>query len=148
MIGNYGVAPTRSESARVHARAVLMRRASGADWPRWLGAQGIVALDEIDTRALVLHLRSGGAMRAAAVAGAASAEAVLAGVRSQASMEGRALVAGVSTPERYDVGRGGVPIAVLDYGCKDSIVARLRTCGAQATVWPHDTDADTILAAR
>jgi carbamoyl-phosphate synthase small subunit len=148
MIGNYGVAPTRSESARVHARAVLMRRASGADWSRWLGAQGIVALDEIDTRALVLHLRSGGAMRAAAVAGAASVEAILADVRSQASMEGRALVAGVSTPERYDVGRGGVPIAVLDYGCKHSIVARLRTCGAQATVWPHDTDAGTILAAR
>ena len=69
MVGNYGVAPTRSESARVHARAVLMRRASGADWPRWLGAQGIVALDGIDTRALVLHLRAGGAMRAAAVAG-------------------------------------------------------------------------------
>jgi len=148
MIGNYGVAPTRSESARVHARAVLMRRASGADWTRWLAGQGIVALDEIDTRSLVLHLRSGGAMRAAAVAGAASVAAVLADVRAQASMEGRALVASVSTLERYNVGRGGIPIAVLDYGCKHSIVARLRDCGAQATVWPHDTDADTILAAR
>jgi carbamoyl-phosphate synthase small subunit len=148
MIGNYGVSPTRSESARVHARAVLMRRASGADWTRWLGAQGIVALDEIDTRALVLHLRSRGAMRAAAVAGKASVDAVLADVRGQAGMEGRALVAGVSTDKPYDVGRSGVPIAVLDYGCKHSILARLTASGARATVWPHDTDADTILAAR
>jgi carbamoyl-phosphate synthase small subunit len=148
MIGNYGVAPTRSESARVHTSACLMRRAGGADWARWLGAQGVVALDEIDTRSLVLHLRSRGAMRAAAVAGAASVDAVLADVREQASMEGRALVAGVSTPKRYDVGRGGVPIGVLDYGCKHSIVARLKACGAQVTVWPHDTHADTIVETR
>jgi carbamoyl-phosphate synthase small subunit len=148
MVGNYGVAPTRSESARVHARAVLMRRAGGTDWPRWLGAQGIVALEDVDTRSLVLHLRSRGAMRAAAVAGAASVETVLADVRAETGMEGRALVAGVSTPERYDVGRGGTPIAVLDYGCKHSILNRLGTCGARATVWPHDTDAATILATR
>jgi carbamoyl-phosphate synthase small subunit len=148
MIGNYGVAPTRSESARVHTSACLMRRAGGADWARWLGAQGVVALDEIDTRSLVLHLRSRGAMRAAAVAGAASVDAVLADVREQASMEGRALVAGVSTPKRYDVGRSGVPIGVLDYGCKHSIVARLKACGAQVTVWPHDTHADTIVETR
>jgi carbamoyl-phosphate synthase small subunit len=39
MIGNYGVSPARSESARAHARGVVMRRASGDDWPRWLAAQ-------------------------------------------------------------------------------------------------------------
>jgi carbamoyl-phosphate synthase small subunit len=148
MVGNYGVSPARSESARVHARAVLMRRSGGADWTRWVGAQGIVALEEIDTRSLVLHLRSRGAMRAAAVAGPASADAVLADVRTQTSMEGRALVAGVSTAKPYDVGRGGVPIAVLDYGCKHSILKRLGACGVRATVWPHDTDADTILTSR
>jgi carbamoyl-phosphate synthase small subunit len=148
MVGNYGVSPARSESPRVHARAVLMRKAGGSEWTRWLGAQGIVALEEIDTRSLVLHLRSGGAMRAAAVAGSASVEAVLTDVRAQVSMEGRALVAGVSTAKPYNVGRGGVPIAVLDYGCKHSILKRLETCGVQATVWPHNTDADTILKSR
>jgi carbamoyl-phosphate synthase small subunit len=148
MIGNYGVSPTRSESARVHARAVLMRRTTGAEWARWLAAQGVVALEEIDTRSLVLRLRERGAMRAAAVAGAASVEAVLADVRAQADMEGRALVAGVSTPEAYRIGKKGIPIAVLDYGCKHSILNRLSACGVQATVWPHDTDADTILGSR
>jgi carbamoyl-phosphate synthase small subunit len=148
MVGNYGVSPQRSESPRTHARAVLMRRATGEDWPRWLHAQGVVALEEIDTRALVVRLREHGAMRAAAVAGAAAAEEVLAAVRAQASMAGRALVADVSTREPHQVGRGGTPVAVLDYGCKRSILARLSTCGVRATVLPHDTDADTILAGR
>jgi carbamoyl-phosphate synthase small subunit len=148
MVGNYGVSPQRSESARPHARAVLMRRATGEDWPRWLHAQGIVALEEIDTRALVVRLREQGAMRAAAVAGAASAEEVLAAVRAQASMAGRALVAGVSTREPYRVGHGATRVAVLDYGCKRSILTRLNTCGVQATVFPHSADAETILAGR
>jgi carbamoyl-phosphate synthase small subunit len=148
MVGNYGVSTTRSESARVHARGVLMRRATGDDWPRWLAAQGVVALEDIDTRSLVLHLRERGAMRAAVVAGAASADALLAEVRDQACMEGRALVAGVSTREPYTVGKKGVPVAVLDYGCKRSIVNRLAVAGARVTVWPHDTDAPTILASK
>jgi carbamoyl-phosphate synthase small subunit len=148
MVGNYGVSPRRSESPHVHARAVLMRRATGEDWPRWLAAQGVVALEEIDTRSLVLRLRERGAMRAAAVAGPASVDEVLARVRDQASMAGRALVVGVSAAEPYTVGRGGIPVAVLDYGCKRSILTRLSTAGARATVFPHDTDADTILAER
>jgi carbamoyl-phosphate synthase small subunit len=145
MIGNYGVSPSRSESPRAHARAVLMRRVGGEDWPRWLAAQGIVTLDEIDTRSLVLRLREGGAMRAAAVAGPASVEEVLGDVRRQASMAGRALVAGVSTREPYRVGRG-LPVAVIDYGCKRSILTRLNASGVQATAWPHDVDAGTLLS--
>ena len=136
------------ESTRTHARAVLMRRATGEDWPRWLHGQGIVALEEIDTRALVVRLREHGAMKAAAVAGAASVDEVLAAIRAQAGMEGRALVAGVSTSGCYEVGAGSTPVAVLDYGCKDSIIRRLKTAGVRVTVWPHDTDAATILAAR
>ncbi|MGH3041488.1 MAG: glutamine-hydrolyzing carbamoyl-phosphate synthase small subunit [Gaiellaceae bacterium] len=148
MIGNYGVSPQRSESACPHARAVLMRQATGADWTRWLQGRGIVALDEIDTRALVVRLRERGAMRAAAVAGAGSVEQVLADVRAQAPMAGRALVAGVSTREPYRVGRGEVRVALLDYGCKRSILERLSICGVEATVFPHATDAGTILAGR
>ncbi len=148
MIGNYGVSPQRSESARPHARAVLMRQASGSDWARWLQGNGIVALEDVDTRALVVRLREQGAMRAAAVAGAASVEQVLADVRAQPPMAGRALVAGVSTPEPYRVGSGRTPVAVLDYGCKRSIVDRLAAAGARVTVWPHETDADAILASR
>jgi carbamoyl-phosphate synthase small subunit len=68
MVGNYGVAEERSESERPHAKAALMRSLGGHEWAAWLSEHGLVGLDEIDTRALVLRLREGGAMRAAAVA--------------------------------------------------------------------------------
>jgi carbamoyl-phosphate synthase small subunit len=69
-------------------------------------------------------------------------------VRAQAGMEGRALVAGVSTATPYTTGRGSVSIGVLDYGCKRSIVERALSAGATATVYPYGTEAETILAAR
>jgi carbamoyl-phosphate synthase small subunit len=146
MIGNYGVALSRNESRKIAARGVLMRQAGGDDWTWWLGDQGLVALEEIDTRSLVLRLRERGSMRAAVVADEADVAETLEDVRAQPEMAGRALVADVSTPAPYAYGQGDVHVAVIDYGCKRSIVSRLRASGARATVWPHDTDAGTILA--
>ena len=90
MVGNYGVAAARAESPGAHAKAVLMREARGPEWTDWLAERGIVALTGIDTRSLVLHLREGGAMRAAAVAGALDEEAALEAVRERPPMEGAA----------------------------------------------------------
>jgi carbamoyl-phosphate synthase small subunit len=148
MVGNYGVAPARSESDRPHARAVVMRQVGGADWTRWLAARGIAALDEVDTRSLVLHLRERGAMRAAVVAGEASLDAVLQRIRAEPPMEGRDLVGGVSTGEPYSLGRGLPRIGILDYGLKRSIVQRLLAAGAAVRVYPHSTPAEEILAER
>jgi carbamoyl-phosphate synthase small subunit len=148
MVGNYGVADERSESSRAHARAVLMRQVGGAEWPRWLSERCLVALDEIDTRSVVLHLRERGAMRAAVVSGEASETEVLNAVRAEAEMTGRALVASVSTHKIHRLGRSGVHIAVVDFGLKQSILNRLVGSGARATVFPHDVDADTVLDAR
>jgi carbamoyl-phosphate synthase small subunit len=148
MIGNYGVLPSRSESSLAHARAVLMRRVGGVEWTRWLAAQKVVALEEIDTRSLVLRLRDQGALRAAAVAGEASVEDVLERIRSAPSMTGRALVDGVSTRETYRLGRGEPHVAILDFGVKHSILRRLTGAGARVTVFPHDVDAPTVLAAK
>ena len=64
MVGNYGVADERGESDRPHAKAALMRQLGGPQWARWLVDHGLVGLEEIDTRALVLRLRDAGAMRA------------------------------------------------------------------------------------
>ena len=89
MVGNYGVAPERSESGRVHARGVVMREARGPAWTDWLHAQGVVALSGIDTRSLVLHLRGAGAMRCAIVAGEAS-EVEAVARRAGAAVDGRA----------------------------------------------------------
>jgi carbamoyl-phosphate synthase small subunit len=146
MIGNYGVAHGRGESAGVHARAVVMREARGPAWTDWLHERGVVALTGIDTRSLVLKLRSAGAMRAVAVSGASSVDQAVAVARSQPGMTGRALVAQVSTDRPFvysDAGRAR--IAVVDYGCKRSILRRLAGAGAAVTVYPHDVDAQELL---
>jgi carbamoyl-phosphate synthase small subunit len=148
MVGNYGVATHRSESSRAHARAVLMRRTGGDEWTRWLAREGVVALEEIDTRSLVLHLRERGAMRAAAVSGEASEDELLERNRGTEPMAGRALVAGVSTDGPYRLGRSGPHVAVIDFGLKQSILRRLVGSPTRVTVFPHDVDAATVLAAR
>jgi carbamoyl-phosphate synthase small subunit len=138
MVGNYGVEAARAESARPHARGVLMREARGPAWTSWLHEHGIVGLSGIDTRALTLHLRSSGAMRAIAVAGDASPEEAVRAVREQPAMAGRALAAEVSAAEPYVFSeRGHANVAVVDYGCKRSILKRLAAAGAAVTVFPH-----------
>jgi carbamoyl-phosphate synthase small subunit len=145
MIGNYGVAGDRCESNRAHARAVVMREARGPAWTDWLHEHGLVALSGIDTRSFVVHLREAGAMRGIAVAGDASVEEALAAVAAQPEMEGRALVAGVSTRKPYVFSDAGVSrVAVVDYGCKESILRRLAWAGAAVTVYPHDADPDEL----
>src|SRR5207302_3373773 len=70
-VGNYGVSGEAMESDRVHARAAIMRAAvdredaPGAErgWLAWLADCGIAAITEVDTRALVRHIRDHGAMR-------------------------------------------------------------------------------------
>jgi carbamoyl-phosphate synthase small subunit len=147
MVGNYGVAESRSESRRVHAKAIVMREARGPAWTDWLHAHGIVALTSVDTRSLVLHLREAGAMRAAVVSGEHDVDEVLAAVRLQPGMAGAALVAGVSTPEPYTyAAEGAVRVAVVDFGCKRSILQRLERAGAAVDVFPHDVDADAVAA--
>ena len=145
MVGNYGVADGRAESKQPHARAALMREARGPAWTDWLHERGVVALSGIDTRSLVLKLREGGAMRGCVVSGDASVDEVVAAVREQPAMAGRALASVVSTREPYaysEIGRARV--AVVDYGCKRSILRRLAGAGAAVTVFPHDVDAATL----
>jgi carbamoyl-phosphate synthase small subunit len=147
MVGNYGVADERGESAAPHAKAALMRSLGGQAWADWLGEHGLVGLEGIDSRSLVLRLRDSGAMRAAAVSDETElpvAEA-LEQVRAQPSMEGQALVAQVSTPQRHVYAETGSPhVAVVDYGAKRSIMRRLASAGAAVTVLPHTAGADEL----
>jgi carbamoyl-phosphate synthase small subunit len=145
MVGNYGVAESRSQSARPHATGVLMREARGPHWTDWLHERGLVALSGIDTRSLVLHLRDRGSMQAAVVSGEADVAEVLRAVREQPPMAGAALVADVSPPERYTFSDAGdVRVAVVDYGVKRAILRLLAEGGAQVDVYPHTVDADTL----
>ena len=71
-IGNYGVSERAMESDRIHARAAIMRaggrprrRADGRARAgcSWLTEHGVPAITDLDTRALVRHIRDEGAMR-------------------------------------------------------------------------------------
>jgi carbamoyl-phosphate synthase small subunit len=147
MVGNYGVAAHRSESARPHAHAIVMREARGPEWTDWLHERCIPALTGVDTRTLVLHLRERGAMRGAVVTGGGDVDEALDAVRAQPSMTGAALVTRVSTPAPYvHTETGAVRVAVVDYGAKRSILRRLAGAGAAVTVFPHDVDADALAA--
>jgi carbamoyl-phosphate synthase small subunit len=145
MVGNYGVAEGRSESSRPHARAVLMREARGPGWTDWLHERGVVALSGIDTRSLVLTLREAGSLRGVVVAGEGSVEQAVEVARAHIPMAGRSLAPAVSTERPYvysDTGRARV--AVVDYGCKRSILRRLAGAGAAVTVFPHDVSGDEL----
>jgi carbamoyl-phosphate synthase small subunit len=145
MVGNYGVDAARSESVGVQAKAVLMREARGPEWTGWLAEQGIVGLTGIDTRTLVLRLREGGTMRAAAVAAPSARDDVLAQVRAQPSMTGASLVARVSIETPYVYSHdGSIRVAVVDYGCKRSILRRLARAGVQVHVHPCTVTADEL----
>ena len=147
MVGNYGVAEERGESRAPQAKAALMRSLGGREWADYLRDHGLVGLDGIDTRSLVLRLRESGAMRAAAVADESelSVADALEQVRAQPPMEGQALVEQVSTTEPYAFTSEGSPhVAVVDYGAKRSIMRRLAQAGAAVTVVPHSTSADEL----
>ena len=144
MVGNYGVAEHRSESAAPHVRGVVMREARGPEWTSWLAARGIPGLTGVDTRSLTLHLRERGALRAALVADGGDVDGAVALARGQPSMVGQSLAGWVSTREPYRFSDGGVRVAVVDYGTKRSILRRLAARGAAVTVFPHDVDAGTL----
>jgi carbamoyl-phosphate synthase small subunit len=141
LIGNYGVDSGRLESDGVYAEAIVMRRARPA-WKQWLASQGVVALEDVDTRTLVRKIRDGGVLRCAL--GEAPVEELHARALAEPPIDGRPLGRAVGTAQPYRLGTGP-RITVLDLGTKRSIPARLAACGLEVMVVPGDWDADSIL---
>lgn len=142
LVGNYGVDPGRRESSRAQVRGVVMRRARPA-WAAWLAADGVPALDDVDTRALVRRIRTEGAMRCAL--GAAAPEELHVLALAELPLAGQALAVEAGTTTAYRAG-SGPRVVVVDLGCKRSIVRRLVESGLEAVVVPGTTAADEILA--
>jgi carbamoyl-phosphate synthase small subunit len=152
LVGNYGVDEARLESGRVWTEGVVMRRAR-PEWSTWLARRGVVALEEVDTRALVRRLRTNGAMRCAL--GTAPPEELHVRALAEPHLDWPRMLAEpelASPPpaldacvaEPFTVGRGP-RVVVLDLGCKRSIVRRLVDEGVQAMVVPGSWEADAVL---
>jgi carbamoyl-phosphate synthase small subunit len=144
LVGNYGVDPARVESERVQAEAIVMRTAR-PEWAAWLREQGVVAIEDVDTRALVRRIRADGVLRCAV--GDASLEELHALALAQPPIDGRPLDRHTWTDEPYFVG-SGPRLALVDLGCKRSIPRRLAETGVEVAVVPGDWDADAILELR
>jgi carbamoyl-phosphate synthase small subunit len=144
LVGNYGVDATRHESERVQCEGVAARtlRPAFADW---LAEQGTVALDGIDTRALVRRIRDAGVLRCAL--GEADPDELLARARSEPPIDGRPLDRHVGALEPFTLG-SGPRVTLVDLGCKRSIPGRLAEAGLEVQVVPGDWDADAVLATR
>jgi carbamoyl-phosphate synthase small subunit len=152
-IGNYGVRSEAMESERIHARAAIMRAAvdrkdsPGAEqgWLSWLKSRGVSAITEVDTRALVRHIRSQGAMRGGLFPGQMSERQARALIEAEPPMTGRDLVPGVTCGQRTVLEGSGPRIAILDTGVKRSIVSELRRRGATVELHPSAATAQQLL---
>ena len=151
MIGNYGAGPGFDESDRVHPHAILMASAGdrpGAagptGWCTWLRERNVIAVDGLDTRRLVTHLRDRGAMRGG-VSTALGADELIDRIRAHPVLDGRGLVTGAAGARRQ-LGTHGPRIVAIDCGMKASIATRLADAGCRLEIVPAGTSAATIMA--
>ncbi len=175
-IGNYGVADGDAESQAPKVAGFIMREASpvASNWRadgtlrEYLVRHRIVAIADIDTRALTRVLRSAGVMRGVIATGAADPEALVAKARAIPKMEGADLVKDVTcdrafawrdraaasgeadalefgiAPERRAKRR--LTVAAYDFGVKWNILRRLDAYGCDVQVFPASAPAADLLA--
>mgnify|MGYP000604346035 CR=1 FL=1 len=152
-IGNYGVNEDAMESTAIHARAAIMREAgnhtdaplSEQGWLDWLTEHGIPAITGVDTRALVRHIRSAGAMRGGVFPARVEERQARELIDAELPMAGQDLARTVTPEQLTIVGDGGLRIAAIDTGIKSSIVRHLVERGATVELHPCDVPAQAVL---
>jgi carbamoyl-phosphate synthase small subunit len=173
-IGNYGVAPGDEESGRPRVAGFVMREASkvASNWRAratlrdYLSGHGIVAIADIDTRALTRVLRSAGVMRGVIATGRIDPLELVERAQSIPKMEGADLVREVTCDAPFDwtgsaseqevpdallvppLRRAGAPlrVAAYDLGMKRNILHRLSAYGCEVRVFPATAPARDLLA--
>ncbi len=154
LTGNYGVSTEAMESDGVHTRAVVMREGKNGEdaataeggWLDWLRDCGVPAIDGVDTRALVRHIRDRGAMRGGVFPDSVSHDEARAMIEAEPSMAGADFAKTVSPEAPVEIDGDGPHIVGIDTGIKLSIVRRFKERGAKLTLVPCDTSAEDILA--
>jgi carbamoyl-phosphate synthase small subunit len=179
LIGNYGVNNEDIESRRPFVEGFVVREASEvtSNWRAtqslddYLKQHGIVGISEVDTRALVRHIREKGAMRACISALDTDEQSVIKKAQSAPEMLGRNLVDEVTCGDSYawssikdvqtydplgefretlkDVlqpGEAPFRVVAYDFGIKYYILRYLAAVGCDVTVVPANTSADDVLA--
>lgn len=180
-IGNYGTNGLDSESVRPYAEGLVVRELSqlASNWrstedtSAFLAQFGVPVISEIDTRALVRHLRKHGAMRGVISTTDLNEQSLVAKAKASPSMVGLDLASRVTTGSRYEwtdpsaqlwdsgpeTRHTGVDnrvpspeprvprfhVVAYDYGIKQNILRRLVDIGSRVTVVPAATSAAAVL---
>ena len=169
-IGNYGANAYDQESAKPFIEGLVVREFSSvaSNWrseenaEHFLSENGIPVAAEIDTRALVRHLRTRGVMRGILAVGDHDRAKLVERARQSPSMAGLDLATRVSTASKYSWDQPVSPccasdaqaksaeqfchVVAYDYGIKRNILRRLVHVGARVTVVPALTSAEDVLA--
>lgn len=157
LIGNYGTNAKDVESAAPQVEGFVVREYCSypsnwaSEWclAEYLVRHGVVALTEIDTRALTKHVREAGAMRAVIAAGEYDQAGLVEQARASLSLVGRDLVREVTCKEPYvyaEGAPGALHVVVFDFGVKLNILRCLADMGYKVTVVPASTTAQDALA--
>ena len=153
-IGNYGIKDSEKESKDIKISGFICKNFTNAysriraDRPiqDYFEQENLVAISNVDTRAIVQHIRSKGAMNAI-ISSEILDEAKLAKMLEQVpSMNGLELASKVTTEESYYVGdqQAEMKVAVYDFGVKQSILTCLTHRGCYLKVFPAKTPFEEV----
>ncbi|RJO64756.1 MAG: carbamoyl-phosphate synthase small subunit [Candidatus Omnitrophota bacterium] len=155
LIGNYGVTCEDAESYRPFVEGFVVKEYSkiASNWRSqkslgdYLVEHNIVAIEGIDTRALTLHIRRAGAMKAALSTKDLDAKSLVAKARQSPGLAGVDLVKAVTGRKAYEWNkRGRYKVVVLDCGVKFNILRLLEKSDCKVIVVPAYTKSNDILA--
>ncbi|WP_033563120.1 glutamine-hydrolyzing carbamoyl-phosphate synthase small subunit [Sphingobacterium sp. SYP-B4668] len=148
-IGNYGIATEESESEQIQIAGLVCknyninysRKMADSSIQNYFEEENLVGISDIDTRSLVRHIRSKGAMNAIISSENLDAESLKAQLAQVPSMDGLELSSKVTTKEPYFYGDEDAPtrIAVLDLGIKRNILRNFDHRQVYAKVFPAKT---------
>ena len=172
-IGNYGTTPSDAESARPYIEGLAVREFSpvSSNWrstqvaDEYLERNGVPVIADIDTRAVVRHLRAHGVMRGVISTAVDDIPALVAKTLAHKKMDGTDLASVVSTKQRYEwtnadprnetgdkllpagsTAEGELHVVAYDFGIKQNILRMLARENCRVTVVPAQTSAKDVLA--
>lgn len=157
LIGNYGVNPEDVESYKPHAAGLVVGESSrrASNWRAtdslegYLRANGILGVDQVDCRAVTLHIRSKGAMKCVISTRELDPRRLVKKAKESPGLVGRDLCTEVSTKKPYvfeGSEKNKLKVAVMDCGIKTNQLRIMRDLGMRLHVFPNGAKAKDILA--
>jgi carbamoyl-phosphate synthase small subunit len=153
-IGNYGVKEADVESDSVKISGLIgrnledqySRKQAKGSLDEYLKEHSIVSIEGVDTRSLVAHVRTKGAMNCIISSETTDVNALMGKLKAVPNMDGLELASSVSTKASYELGdaSSSIRIAVMDYGVKRNILQCMVDRGAYVKVFPAKTSLSEV----